>query len=97
AAAAYLAAMADPAPGLFSTTTCWPSAVEAPLAKKRPTTSDAEPGVKPTMSRNGRDGYASSANAMRDNDGSIAAPSEWPSIWRRDSVMFSPRRSDYGK
>src|SRR5256885_1412240 len=48
--------MVPPAPGRFSTSTCWPSAAESLSATGRAMVSVAEPGVKGTMMRMGLEG-----------------------------------------
>src|SRR5271168_2975469 len=70
--ATYSAAMLDPAPGLLSTTSCWPRIGVAAWLSTRATTSAAAPGVKPMTTWIGRDGYASCALARRVSDGSAA-------------------------
>src|SRR5256885_15586046 len=49
--------MLEPAPGLFSTTSGAPSALDRGSAKTRATKSAAPPGAKPTTSLTGREGY----------------------------------------
>ncbi|SPA54889.1 Tripartite tricarboxylate transporter family receptor domain protein (fragment) [Cupriavidus taiwanensis] len=45
------------APGLFSTTTGWPSFSPRPTASRRPSTSVAPPAANGTTSRSGRSGH----------------------------------------
>src|SRR5438876_6039176 len=57
--------MLEPAPGLFSTTTGWPSALPNSSLITRATKSAAPPGAKPTSSRIGLFGYpAACAQAL---------------------------------
>src|SRR5262245_7226613 len=50
-----------PAPGLFSTTNCWPSRSDSRWPTSRASTSVGPPAGKPTTSRTGRVGYSSAS------------------------------------
>src|SRR5215467_5869564 len=87
--------MLPPAPGLFSTTICWPHISERRAPIMRPTASMPPPGVNGTTSLTMRFGQAAlpCAWAMRDAKGAkagarTAAPAHATSL-RRSSMMLS--------
>src|SRR4051812_45265329 len=64
--------MAPWAPGLFSTSTGWPSAMERRCASCRALASAESPGGVPIINLIGRDGQAACANAPRSSSSGIS-------------------------
>src|SRR5437870_13003633 len=85
--------MLPPAPGLLSTTTCWPHISERRAPMMRPTASMPPPGVNGTTSLTMRFGQAAlpCARAVREAKGARdAAPAQAISL-RRSSMALSLR------
>src|SRR5436309_15892513 len=94
-----------PAPGLFSTTTCWPRRLPSSCAITRIGPSTAPPGENGTTTLTGRDGYAACAPASagasvhRANAAAIdsdRAMSFEPFIREMLTVGCAPRRPPAG-
>src|SRR5688572_4434029 len=75
--------MVPPAPGLFSTTTGWPSASDRPGATRRAVMSTFPPGAKGTMMRIGFAGKACAA-------ASVARPAARAARARLKDVLMKP-------
>ena len=67
------AAIAPSAPGRFSTTIGWPSAVPSGCATMRATMSVEEPAPNGTMKRTGRDGYCAERDVLHSVSTSAAS------------------------
>src|SRR5262245_21597320 len=83
--------VSPPAPPRVSTTTCWPSSAESPLASERPNRSAAPPAANGTISLSGRFGNGCAPAA----GGSSAAAARAEINARRvgEVAMCSPSRS----
>src|SRR4029077_855847 len=81
-----------PAPGRFSTMTCWRQISDSRLATMRDAKSVPPPGGKPTTSFTTRDGNVS-ARATWAKGASAAAPVSCRKRRRGKSIVFVPRLS----
>src|SRR5947207_2167873 len=82
-------AMLPPAPGLFSTTTCWPHISDSLAPTTRPMVSTPPPGVNGTIMRTKRLGHAGWASAEGATVGASAEAAASETKWRR-SIMRIP-------
>src|SRR5262245_49221932 len=88
--------MLPPAPGLFSTTTCWPHISASRAPRMRPMASMPPPGVNGTTSFTTRFGQAPWANAPAGATAGASAEAPTREIRRRRSSMMSPFGLDPG-